>query len=394
MSDVERLDRYRLVTSRRPGALHAAARLAGVGVDTLVGRALRGLFVRGGVPYLGPRELERSLDMMQPYCDPAIRSDPDRIFAPATVPSLRQVRATPLRTGTHVHAVFPTPYRPVHGVFGGQWRRYDNVDTAHLFAWRHHRPAPLSMLLVHGWGVGAKRLHESEFGVDYFHRVLGLDVYYYVLPYHWVRKPSAATFSGELFPSGNLMRTNEGFVQTIQELRAIITMIKQRNPVPLGVMGSSLGGYTSALLSSVDDRLAFAVPVLPMGSLAELFWDQGDDDPIRQTVESVGMTRARLQDAWALHEPLNYAPKVPQAARMIVSATGDMLVPPSHTESLWRHWGRPEHVRFAGGHILQVYRRHYHLRVAQRLVAAGLLDAERVQRAHPRWSLPERAQCA
>ena len=46
-------------------------------------------------------------------------------------------------------------------------------------------------------------------------------------------------------------------------------MILARNPAPLGMMGSSLGGYTSALLASLDDRLDFVIPILPPASITD-----------------------------------------------------------------------------------------------------------------------------
>ena len=185
------LRHYAHVTSRRRRRRHVAARWAGTRVDTLVGRALRGLFVRGGLPYTGADALDEALEMLAPSCDPAVVADPDRVFAPRRRSTVTEVSRKRVRGGLERHFTFPTPYVPVHPSYESEFRGYDRVRTAHLFGWQHATPAPASLLLVHGWGVGPKRLHETEFGVDYFFRQLGLDVYYYVLPFHWIRKPSA-----------------------------------------------------------------------------------------------------------------------------------------------------------------------------------------------------------
>lgn len=320
-------------------------------------------------------ELERSLAMLRCYTDPSVVADPDRLMAPPSrLPSLRTQWRRPIRGGSHVHYTFETPYRPVHPLYAAEYRRYDNCDTVHLFGWQHARPSPVSIILVHGWGLGVKHVHEREFGIDFLFRRLGLDVYYYVHPFHWLRKPSKARFSGELHPSPNLMRTNEAFCQTAQELRTAIGIIKGYNPAPLGMMGSSLGGYTTALLASLDDRLDYAIPIMPPASLADLFWEQGDGDPIREAVEKMGMTRERFRWAWSLHSPLSHRPKVGFNARMLVSATGDALVTPEHVDPLWHHWERPRHHRFAGGHILQVYRRRYQHAIGEFLHGLGHLS--------------------
>lgn len=342
--------------------------------DRVVFRLLRGLFGRRGVPEMSEEELDRSFALLQCYVAPEILADPDRLFAPPQeLPRFEAKWRRPMRGGMHTHFTFRSPYRPVHRLYAAEFRRYDRLDTAHLFAWRHARPAPASILVTHGWGVGAKRLHEREFGIPYLFRKLGLDVYYYVHPFHWVRRPSVARFSGELHPSPNLMRTNETFVQTVQEIRTALSFIEAHNPAPMGMMGSSLGGYTTALVASVDSRLSFAVPVLPPASLADLFWAHGDRDPMRQHAEAMGMTLDRFRAAWALHSPMSYEPQVPFEGRMVVLATGDRIVPREHSERLWRHWGEPRRYDFAGGHILQVYGHRYHREVGRLLADLGYI---------------------
>ena len=69
----------------------------------------------------------------------------------------------------------------------------------------------------------------------------------------------------------------------------------------------------------------------------------------------------------------------PWEGRMLVSATGDGLVTSQQVDNLWEHWGRPRHHRFAGGHILQVYRTEYHRRVARFLHELGLLPEDTLE---------------
>ncbi len=359
---------------RRFGRRERLARWAGRHVDGVVRRALRALFVRRGMPFMTADELDRSLAMLRCYTDPEVLADPDRLLAPpAQLPPLHEHWRRRVRGGSHAHLSFVTPYQPVHALYAAEYRRYDRLDQVHVFAWQHDRPPAASIIINHGWGLGTKTVHELEFGIPWLFRELGLDVYYFVAPFHWLRKPSRARFSGELHPSPNLMRTNEAFVQTAIELRTIIGQVRAHAAAPVGMMGSSLGGYTTALLASIDDRLDFAAPILPPSSLADLFWEHGADDPVRRHAEAMGMTQERFRDAWALHSPLRYRPKVPWQGRMIVSAVGDGLVGEHHVEPLWQHWDRPHRVRFAGGHILQVYRGQYLRELARMLARLGIV---------------------
>ena len=345
--------------SARPGVAARVAGAALLGADRLMFRALRQIFLRQPIPAATPAELDALLEANLRYCAPAILRDPEQLFAPRA-PLVRRapVRQKAVRGGTLSHYRLPTPYTPIDPDYLPRFRRYEGLSELHVFAWRHDRPAPLSVLLLHGWGVGDRRLHEVEFNIGRLYRQLGLDVYFYVAPFHGLRRPPGHR-SGELHPSVDIVRSNEAFVQTVQELRALISMIKDGNDAPLGVMGSSLGGYTSALLASVDDRLSFAVPIIAPASLADLFWEQGEGESVHEEARALGLTIERFRAAWALHSPLSYQPKVPRSHRLIVGASNDGLVTRPHVDALWEHWGRPRRFEFTGGHVLQVGRGAY-----------------------------------
>lgn len=347
--------------------------------DRFMRRGLRRVLLqRGGLDGVDLAEFERRLAALDRYNDPRVLADPDRLLAAPGPPPLLVPRAVRrLADGRATHFTFPSPYRPLDPEYVREYATYDRVDTVHLHAWQHDRPAPASLVLAHGWCVGHRRLHEIEFNIKALYRELGLDVYLYVQPFHSERKPTAARFSGELFPSTDLVRTNEAFVQTCQDVRAAIGAILRHNPAPLGMMGSSLGGYTSALIASIDPRLAFVVPIMAPASFADLFWDHGEGDPFRTQAEALGMTRERFQRAWAVHSPLSYAPKIPWERRLIVSASGDALVTDAHSEVLWHHWQRPRRFRFTGGHFLQIGRRDYVRELARFLAANAILPAAR-----------------
>ncbi len=346
--------------------------------DNLMLAGLRRMMV--GQP-LGPvtaPELDAVLADLVHYNDPAILADPDRLLAPpAGSPRLTVLERRAIAGGRASHYSFASSYRPIHPAYAREYAGYDRVDSVHVHAWEHARPAPASIILVHGWAVGARRLHEIEFSVGALFRDLGLDVYFYVQPFHGERRPSQARYNGQLFPSTDLVRTNEAFIQTCIDLRALIGAILERRAGRVGMMGSSLGGYTSALVASVDPRLDFVVPIMAPASMAHLMWDHGAGDPFRTRTERAGMTRARFHHAWALHSPLSYPPRVPWERRLIVGAADDVLVRPRDVDVLWEHWQRPRRFTFAGGHILQFGRRAYIRELASFLTDLGILAPRR-----------------
>lgn len=347
--------------------------------DRLMRAQLRRMMMGQGLGPVQPAELDALLAELARYNAPQILADPDRLLAPPPgAPALTVLARRALASGRHPdgrasHYRFASPYRPVSPAYAREYATYDRVGDVHVHAWEHARPAPASLILVHGWGVGARRLHEIEFSIGALHRDLGLDVYFFVQPFHGERRPSQARYNGQLHPSTDLVRTNEAFIQTCHDLRSLIAAVIERRGNPVGMMGSSLGGYTSALIASLDPRLDFVVPIMAPASMAGLMWDHGEHDPFRRNAERAGMTRERFHHAWALHSPLTYQPRVPWQRRLIIGAADDILVRPSDVDVLWQHWQRPRRFTFAGGHILQVGRRAYIRELARFLTDLRLI---------------------
>lgn len=349
-----------------PGKLVALATRA---ADKVLLAALRRLFDSNSESTT-VEQFERTVARLERYADPSLLATPAALArSPADLPKLRTILRRPLHddrrhdrreVGREEHLSFATPYAPLDPEYALEFAGYPEIADAHVWSWRHSSPAPATILLTHGWCVGAWWMHRIEFDVPRLFHELGLDVYFYLAPFHERRTPANARIGGQLHPSADLVRTNEAFIQTATELRTVISLILDRNPAPLGMMGSSLGGYTSALLASLDERLSFVIPVLPPGSMAHLFWDHGAGKLLRKDAARLGLTRERFHEFWSLHSPLSHAPQVPWERRMIVTGLGDRLVTADHTRALWEHWGRPRHFRFPGGHALQVQARRYH----------------------------------
>src|SRR5260221_165757 len=56
---------------------------------------------------------------------------------------------------------------------------------------------------------------------------------------------------------------------------ALAGFLRARGAPTVGAMGMSLGGYSTALFATVDDALGFAVPIIPLASIADFARDQG-----------------------------------------------------------------------------------------------------------------------
>ena len=128
----------------------------------------------------------------------------------------------------------------------------------------------------------------------------------------------------------------------------------------MAVTGMSLGGYTSSLIASADDRLQAVIPNVPVVTPESAFDDWW---PANKLVDlgrrAGGVSREDSARASAFHSPLNYTPKVAKDRRLIITGLGDRLAPPEQSEALWEHWDRCALHWFPGNHILHVSQPEY-----------------------------------
>jgi pimeloyl-ACP methyl ester carboxylesterase len=305
---------------------------------------------------------ERLLRLAQVYGRAEHFVDPATFFAAPEPARVEQQGVGELDHAEVVDLTYPSRYVPHLEVHREAFTSEKNRDNLIARA-RHFRlPATLAaggprptVICIHGWGGGAFWLEQLTFPVRYFVR-LGLDVVLWQLPYHGQRSPGGKR-SGAMFPSWNVVHTNEAFGQAIHDLRALVDWLLARGAPAVGALGMSLGGYTTALLAATEPRLAFAVPMIPVSQLADLMWETGKGTRARALAVEAGVTRELLSDAFAVHTPLRRPPLVPKEGRLIVAGLHDRITPPAQAQRLWHHWGQPAIHWFDGGHLLQANRR-------------------------------------
>ncbi|MGE0791747.1 MAG: alpha/beta hydrolase [Sandaracinaceae bacterium] len=238
---------------------------------------------------------------------------------------------------------------------------------AHARLWLHSdRPRPTAILL-HGYLGGSYAVEERAWPVRWMFEKLGLDLAIPVLPHHGPRSPA---FKRPMFPSSDPRVTIEGFRQAIWELMVLRARLAERGSPAVGVMGMSLGGYTSALALTADPNLAFGVPFIPLASIADFARDAG---------RLVGLPAQRREQHAALERA--HAPVSPLARELVVdpdrilvvAGRGDRITPMSHAQRLAERFGAPLHT-FDGGHLLQLGRADGFREVARLLRDRGLLE--------------------
>ena len=227
--------------------------------------------------------------------------------------------------------------------------RITKNETAHVRMLAHRKPASV-ILLIHGYTAGQYLLEQRLWASDSMYR-RGYDVAHFTLPFHAVRGDASRAFPP--FPNADPRITIEGFRQALGDLVDFIEWLFNQGHPSVGVMGMSLGGYTTSLLATLEERLAFAVPVIPLACMADFAHDQGR---LGSTPQEADRERQALADAYSLVSPLKRKAVIPSERIRVIAGRGDRITPVSHAHKLANHFDTKVHL-WPGGHLLQVGRK-------------------------------------
>lgn len=257
------------------------------------------------------------------------------------------------------HLQFESGYEPDSDEPGrDRWLSYVPNRRAH--AWlvrpsRERRRAGGSgadegswLIAINGYQTGMPFMDLSAFDPRYFCERLGINLLIPVLPLHGPRRIRAR--SGMGFLTGDILDTIHAEAQTIWDVRRLKGWLRSQGAERIGVTGLSLGGYNAALLASLDDDLACAIPGIPASDLAELFYLHATTAQLAEA-EAAGVSEEATRSLMRSVSPLAIPPRVPAAHRALFGGTADRLVPPRLVRALWRHWDRPAITWYPGGHV-------------------------------------------
>ena len=249
---------------------------------------------------------------------------------------------------------FESRFTPVNPGMRDAYLRHRRNRTAWAEHWRHgDRPRP-TLLVIHGFAADPYWVNSRFLALPWFYEQ-GYDVMLVTLPFHGRRQEVTSPYSGHGWFSHGFCHMNETMAHAIHDIRVLMDHLEDQGVPQMGVTGISLGGYTSALLASVDNRLTFAVPNVPVVSIMDIVLEwlpAGWLARAGMALGGISVTQARA--AVAVQSALSFKPLLPPERLMLVAGAGDRLAPPKHTRLLWEHWGRPRLHWFPGNHLLHL----------------------------------------
>jgi pimeloyl-ACP methyl ester carboxylesterase len=306
----------------------------------------------------------RERDRMRFYAELAAEHDPVKSFpAPTEPPRVYSRPASPLAEWIargRVHNIrFDSSFEAINPAMRDRWRALQNNNVVRAQHWRHDDGPHPTLCLIHGFMGSPYLLNGLWMSLPWFYRS-GYDVLLYTLPFHGRRAEKRSPFSGYGYFANGLTGFAEAMAQAVHDFRSVVDYLQFTGVEKIALTGISLGGYTTALIAGVEERIDAVIPNVPVVSIeAEL-----DEWFPASKLFSVGrkLGKISLDDfvaASAYHSPLNYKPLVPRDRRLIITGLGDRLAPPEQAEMLWHHWDQCALHWFPGNHILHVSQPEY-----------------------------------
>ena len=286
------------------------------------------------------------------YGGDAIVGDAASFFPtpPAMDPALRPVRrGSPPRTEVF-DAQWSSTFEPYLADVSAKYLATveNRTARARLFFGEHRAPNRPAVIALHGYMGGHWMLEEAQWPIAWLTK-RGLDVALPLLPFHSLR--SGPRRGAPPFPSADPRLTNEGFRQAVADIGGLARWLRERGAPHVGVMGMSLGGYTSALMATVSRDIDFVMPMIPLGSIADFAREQGR---LGEGDQADAQHRALERANWVvspLARPLLLSP----SRALVVAAENDRITPSNHARRIATHFGC-EMVTIPGGHLVQLGR--------------------------------------
>ena len=263
--------------------------------------------------------------------------------APTKVPDVKVMARWRVPGLISEDLVFRSLHVPLERKFRRRYR--EQYRETHLVYARRIRPASAGqrprLLYLHGYMQPETMIEELALLSGMALR-LNVEVIQMQPPYHGRRAPRGSRFSGELYWTADLVRSVEALRQTLLDARTLLQWLLAENARPVGVSGLSLGGALTASLACLEDRFAFAIPLIAHMDLAALVADAPVLAGMRRELRSFGWSGREFRRFVASLGWNELSSTLPPEQVLLIAATEDRFFAPRVVERMRTRWGKPD----------------------------------------------------
>jgi dienelactone hydrolase len=175
------------------------------------------------------------------------------------------------------------------------------------------------------------------------------------MAYYGPRRPPGSKLR---LMSPDIGHTLQAVRQTVLDLRRAAAWLESRSEIDakrLGILGTSLGSFMSALAGEMEPRLGRVVVLLGGGGLVDAYYDHPQGAALRKVFEALGGNKKILADLIAPADPLTCAANLRDRQLLIIAGKRDEIVPPSAAVALWKASGEQKIIWYDCGHYTAAF---------------------------------------
>lgn len=225
----------------------------------------------------------------------------------------------------------------------------ENTQFRARIFWKGNRPNPApTVILLHalmsahsgGYHRIAREFNEAGWNAVFPH-----------LPYHYSRVPRGYA-NGVLALTSNLVRNGETLRRAVRECRMLMRCLRMNAGVEeFGLIGTSYGGWTGALVSSLEPGWRFVALVQPIGNVHRAIWENPVSRSMRRALGQRGIGPGPDLRHAHLSCPTRATPLVSPDRIVLMAGEYDTVAPVRDLRELAGHWNLPELVRVPQAHF-------------------------------------------
>src|SRR5262245_2571447 len=171
------------------------------------------------------------------------------------------------------------------------------------------------------------------------------------MPYYGPRRPATGRVR---LVSADVPHTLDAIRQTVLDNRCAAAWLAPRPEIDakkLGIHGTSLGSFMTALSAAAEPRLNNVSMLLGGGGLVDAYWEHPKAKPYFQVLTALGGDKDTLKKLIAPADPITYADVLKKRNLLMMAATRDDVVPPEAAKALWEATGKQKIVWFNATHV-------------------------------------------
>ena len=183
----------------------------------------------------------------------------------------------------------------------------------------------------------------------------GLDVVFYVLPYHMERSPKGMK-SGDAMLATDLSDHLLSLAQGLADLRSLSAWLRAQGVHQLGAFGGSTGAGLVLRQLSFEPAYDFVTVFVPMVSWDDVIFANPLSAPIREHIAKMPQKQARqVRAAWRAMNPINDSCSINPRRISVIRARWDQVARPAPIKAWAKAWKVHRCRVISRGHSLALF---------------------------------------